>query len=58
MTPKTYIMIGRSGSGKGTQTKLLKEYIKKQDPETEILHVESGDEFRDFLRREDILLLP
>jgi adenylate kinase family enzyme len=45
-------MIGRSGSGKGTQTKLLKQYIKKQDPKTEILHIESGDEFRDFLRRD------
>jgi adenylate kinase family enzyme len=52
MKPKTYIMIGRSGSGKGTQTKLLKEYTEKQDPETEILHIESGDEFRDFLRRD------
>lgn len=52
MTPKTFIIIGRSGSGKGTQADLLQEYIKKQDSDTEILYVESGDEFREFLKRD------
>ena len=50
MTLQTFIIIGRSGSGKGTQADLLQEYIKKQDSETEILYVESGDEFREFLK--------
>lgn len=53
MTLQTYIIIGRSGSGKGTQADLLQEYIKKQDLETEILYVESGDEFREFLKNDN-----
>lgn len=50
MTPQTFIIMGRSGSGKGTQADLLQEYIKKQSPDSEILYVESGDEFREFLK--------
>ena len=51
MPLKTYIIIGRSGSGKGTQADLLQKYIKRQSPEADILYVESGDEFREFLKR-------
>jgi len=50
MSLKTFIIIGRSGSGKGTQASLLQEYIKKQSPESDILYVESGDKFREFLK--------
>ncbi len=52
MTPQTYIIIGRSGAGKGTQADLLQEYIKQQDSNAGILYVESGDEFREFLKRD------
>lgn len=52
MTPQTYIIIGRSGAGKGTQSDLLQEYIKEQDSNADILYVESGDEFREFLKRD------
>lgn len=53
MALQTFIIIGRSGSGKGTQADLLQEYIKKHDLETEILYVESGDEFREFLKSDN-----
>ena len=52
MTPQTYIIIGRSGAGKGTQADLLQEYIKQQDSNAGILYVESGEEFREFLKRD------
>ncbi|MEX0932376.1 MAG: nucleoside monophosphate kinase [Parcubacteria group bacterium] len=47
----TAIFIGRSGCGKGTQAELLKEYIHKHDHEKkQILYVETGDRFRQFIR--------
>lgn len=53
MTLQTFIIIGRSGSGKGTQADLLQEYINKHDSKTEILYAESGDEFREFLKSDN-----
>ena len=50
MTPKTFILIGRSGCGKGTQAKLLSDYLKKTDPEKEVLYIYTGDEFRKFIK--------
>ena len=50
MEPKTFIIIGRSGCGKGTQANLLKEYVKKELPESEMLCVEAGERFREFLK--------
>ncbi len=52
MKKETLIFIGRSGSGKGTQVNLLKEYIQKKYPETEILHFESGANFRKLIKEE------
>ena len=52
MKKDTLIFMGRSGSGKGTQIKLLKEYIKKKYPDTKILHFESGDGFRKLIKNE------
>ncbi|MFA6536606.1 MAG: nucleoside monophosphate kinase [Candidatus Paceibacterota bacterium] len=46
----SFIFIGRSGCGKGTQVELLGEYLKKQNPETEVFHLESGAEFREFIK--------
>jgi adenylate kinase family enzyme len=46
---KTYIFIGRSGSGKGTQAKLLEEALKKINPETPVFYHETGGAFRTFI---------
>lgn len=48
MTPKTFIFFGPSGSGKGTQAKLLVEKLKQMDPEREVLYLETGQKFREF----------
>ncbi len=40
--------MGRPGSGKGTQAGLLVELLKKIDPVHEVLHIETGAEFRKF----------
>lgn len=50
MKQKSFIFIGRSGCGKGTQAKLLSDYLKKIDPSREILYVQSGQEFREFIK--------
>jgi adenylate kinase len=52
MTPKTFIFIGRSGSGKGTQARLLQEYLNEIDKDTSIFYLETGAEFREFLKGE------
>ncbi len=49
---ETIVFIGRSGSGKGTQITLLKDYLKRTYPETELLHYESGAHFRSFIKRQ------
>lgn len=46
---ETIIIMGRSGSGKGTQVNLLKENLEQQRPEINIFHFESGKHFRDFI---------
>ena len=43
---QTVIFIGRSGSGKGVQSGLLQEFLKKEDSETPILYIETGEHFR------------
>lgn len=50
MNNETLIFIGRSGSGKGTQIALLKDFLKKQSPDIDILHFESGSHFRSFIK--------
>ena len=50
MTQKTFIFIGRSGCGKGTQVSLLMEYLNKLDAFKEILYIQSGQEFREFIK--------
>ena len=44
---KTFIFMGSSGCGKGTQASLIEERLKKQGEK--VTHVELGSEFRDFL---------
>jgi adenylate kinase family enzyme len=48
MTQNTFIFIGRYGSGKGTQAKLLIESLKKVDHSKNVLYIETGAEFRKF----------
>lgn len=50
MKPQTFIFIGRSGCGKGTQAKLLQEKLKEKNPETSIFYVETGHRFREFIK--------
>ena len=38
--------MGRSGSGKGTQINLIKNYYLAQDNEQDIFHFEPGNIFR------------
>ncbi len=52
MKKETIVFIGRSGSGKGTQITLLKDYLLKKYPSTDILHYESGAHFRSFIKRQ------
>jgi len=48
---QTVIFIGRSGCGKGTQAALLMDRIHKHDTEKkQILYVETGERFRQFIR--------
>lgn len=49
MNPQTFIFFGPSGSGKGTQAKLLIEEIKKRDASKEVLYIETGQKFREFM---------
>lgn len=49
MKPQTFVFIGRSGCGKGTQAKLLQDYLRVKDPEREIFYLETGNNFRKFI---------
>ncbi len=47
MNQQTFIFIGRSGSGKGTQADLLEEYLKTNDPEKrDVYHIITGNFLR------------
>jgi len=46
----SYIFIGRSGCGKGTQAELLKKYIEGKGDT--VLYIETGDKFRSFIKED------
>jgi adenylate kinase len=46
MQLQAFMFMGRPGSGKGTQSNLLIESLKKIDPDHSVLHLETGAEFR------------
>jgi len=50
MQQKTFIFTGRSGVGKGTQTQLLKEYLQKKHPNTNIVSFGSGENLRKLIK--------
>jgi adenylate kinase family enzyme len=45
----TFIFIGKSGSGKGTQARLLVDYLGRHDKGIPTLYIETGSLFRDFI---------
>ncbi len=49
MDRKAFIFIGRSGCGKGTQSKLLTEYLTQKDSRAEVLYAQTGLEIREFI---------
>lgn len=50
MDLQTVIFIGRSGCGKGTQVKLLAEYLRAHDASKRVVfHLETGTHFRKFI---------
>lgn len=53
MTQKTFIFVGRSGCGKGTQSNLLSDYLKKNDNK-DVLYIQTGNEFREFIKGETV----
>lgn len=46
--PKTFIFFGRSGSGKGTQARLLIKYLEERKTR-KVLYIETGYRFREFM---------
>lgn len=50
----TVIFIGRSGCGKGTQARLLMEWMNQKEPDLpagrQVLYIETGARFREFIR--------
>ena len=54
MEKKFFIFIGRSGSGKGTQTALLKEYLEKKG-HTDVIHITTGGGFREFITQDNYI---
>ncbi|MBU3668496.1 MAG: hypothetical protein FGM57_00845 [Candidatus Taylorbacteria bacterium] len=50
MNPKTFIFMGRSGCGKGTQAKILIDHLNQADPEkNKVVYLETGARFRTFI---------
>src|SRR5690242_5173503 len=52
MKNRTFIFVGKSGSGKGTQAELLKKYFAEKMPHDKLLAVEMGAGFRDFFKHD------
>ncbi len=50
MSPQTFILLGASGSGKGTQANLLQEHLTKRDPDHRIFYLQTGDLVRAFVK--------
>lgn len=53
MAPKTFIFIGRSGCGKGTQADIIRKHLETMDAEKRsVMYLETGPRFRDFIKSE------
>ncbi len=53
MNPKAIVFFGRSGCGKGTQAKLLAEFLKSQG--REVIYIETGSKFRELSSQQTLL---
>ncbi len=51
--PRVFLFFGRSGSGKGTQAKLLATHLEKEFPSQQTLYVETGALIRKFMERHE-----
>jgi len=48
-----FVLFGRSGSGKGTQAKLLDDYLRKTTHK-DVIHIETGQKFREFMKGDSL----
>jgi adenylate kinase family enzyme len=48
---KVIILVGRSGSGKGTQGKFIKSFLEKHFPENEMHYLSTGEEMRRIMKQ-------
>lgn len=51
MNSKAFLFFGRSGCGKGTQAKLLTDFLKAKG--REVIYIETGSQFREFIKKEN-----
>ncbi|MDZ7726668.1 MAG: nucleoside monophosphate kinase [Candidatus Campbellbacteria bacterium] len=52
MDLQTFIILGSSGSGKGTQTRMLNQYLEEVDKERGVIELVMGDNLRELWRRQ------
>ncbi len=52
MNSYTFIFIGRSGCGKGTQVELLQKHLAEKFPQDEVFYLETGERFRAFIKED------
>ena len=52
MNPYTFIFIGRSGCGKGTQVELLQKHLAEKFAGEEVFYLETGERFRAFIKED------
>ena len=48
---KAFVFFGRSGCGKGTQAKLLADFLKAKGKK--VIYIETGSQFREFIKTEN-----
>ena len=53
MELQTILFYGKSGAGKGTQARLLKEYLEQKDVEHPTVYIETGAAFRTFAQKDN-----
>jgi adenylate kinase family enzyme len=51
--PLTFLFIGRSGCGKGTQVELLRKYFEDKDGRDSVVYVYAGQRMRDLIEKSD-----
>ena len=51
MNSKTVVFFGRSGCGKGTQARLLADFLKSQN--REVIYIETGSQLREFIQKDN-----